>query len=304
MAEESVNWDELRVAYDVAGSGSLSRSAEQLGMNHSTILRRINRLEKSLGTRLFIRHQRGYRMTEAGRLLLQRMTPLNEDMQRLVAALSVMESVPSATLKLSTVSDFSGFFSPLLREFRKEYPHTRLQIVATDEVLSLAQGNVHVSIRMGEEPTEPDLIARYLLSFPQRFYASADYVAEHGVPESMAGINQHSWVLPTGRKQHISGIQEVVEQVDPARIVYQSNSFPDIFAAVRAGMGIGPVGIGGLEWRDVNSVSIEGLQQVELGILSEPTKMWFVYHKDMRGSSRIRALLDFILQRIPANPPE
>ena len=302
MDAESINWDDLRVAYDVALRGSLSRSAEHLGINHSTILRRINRLEQSLGTRLFIRHQRGYRVTEAGRMFQERMLPLNGGMQRLTAALAVMEGSPSGTLKLSTVSDFSGFFSPLISEFRRAYPQIRLQVVATDEVLSLAQGNVHVSIRLGEEPREPDLIARYLLSVPHHFYASLDYIAEHGVPTSMEDINQHFWVLPTGRKQSISAIYPVVERVNSERIVYQSNSFPDIFASVRAGMGIGPVGLGGLEWRDVNAISVEGLQKVELGIRSEPTKMWFVYHKDMRGSSRIKALLDFILQQIPENP--
>ena len=273
-------------------------------MNHSTILRRINRLETALGTRLFIRHQRGYRMTEAGRVLLQRMTPLQGDIQRLISGLASMDDSPSGILKLSTVSDFSGFFSPLLREFRTAYPQIRLQVVATDEVLSLAQGNVHVSIRLGEEPNEPDLIARFLLSFSQRFYASSSYVEEYGIPTSLEEVNQHFWVLPSGRKQRISGIYPVVERVDPARIVYQSNSFPDIFAAVRSGMGIGPVGIGGLEWQDVNTVSIDGVQPVDLGIHSKATNMWFVYHKDMRGSSRIRALLDFILQRRPATHPE
>lgn len=302
MNEDAVNWDDLKVAYEVARHGSLSRSADRLGLNHSTVLRRVNRLEQALGIRLFIRHQRGYRVTEAGQLMLETMTPLTGDMQRLISSLTVLENSPSGTLKLSTVSDFSGFFAPLLRDFREAYPQVRLQIVATDEVLSLSQGEIHVSIRMGEEPSEPDLIARYLLSFPQRFYASSSYVERHGVPASMEDINRHFWVMPTGRKQRISGIYPVIEKVDPTRIVYQSNSFPDIFSAVRSGMGIGPIGIGGLEWRDVNSVSVDGLQPVELGIRSEPTRMWIVYHKDMRGSSRIRALLDFILSRIPVNP--
>lgn len=301
MHADQVNWDDLRVAYDVARTGSLSRSAEQLGMNHSTVLRRINRLEGVLGIRLFIRHQRGYRLTEAGQLMLETMTPLSGDMQRLVASLSALESSPSGILRLSTVSDFSRVFAPLLKEFHELYPQVRLQIFATDEVLSLSRGDVHVSLRLGDEPTEPDLIARYLLSFPLDFYAADSYVERYGLPTSMDDLDQHLWVLPTGRKRHIPGISAIADKVNPGRVVYQSNSFPDIFSAVNAGIGIGPVGVSGLEWRDNTIAAIDGLHAVNVGVRTEPNRLWCVYHKDMRGSSRIRALLEFIQHRIPAD---
>jgi len=301
MHNDTVNWDDLRVAYNVACSGSLSRSAEQLSMNHSTVLRRINRLERALGIRLFIRHQRGYRLTEAGQSLLETMTPLSGDMQRLITSLSALENSPSGVLKLSTVSDFSRFFAPLLKEFHELYPQVRLQITATDDVLSLSRGDVHVSLRLGDEPDEPDLIARYLLSFPLNFYASDSYVERYGLPTSMDELDQHLWVLPTGRKRHIPGISAIADAVDPRQVVYQSNSFPDIFSAVNAGIGIGPVGVSGLEWKDNTIASIEGLHTVNLGIHTEPNRLWCVYHKDMRGNSRIQALLAFIQHRIPAD---
>ncbi len=297
--EETVNWDDLRIALDVARTGSLSRSADRLGMNHSTVLRRINRLEKALGTRLFIRHQRGYQRTEAGDMMLGTMTPLAGEVQRLLSGLSAMETSPSGTLKISTVSDFSGYFAPLMSRFRESYPQIRLQVVATDDVLSLSRGDVHVSIRMGEEPQEPDLIARFLMSFHQRLYASKEYVERYGLPHTMEEANRHLWVLPTGRKRLISGIKPIVDCVNPSRIVFQSNSFPDIYAAVVEGMGIGPIGLGGLSWKDASTTSVDHLVPVDVGIRAEPSNMWFVYHKDMRGSSRIRALLDFILNQMP-----
>jgi DNA-binding transcriptional LysR family regulator len=294
MLGDDFSWDDLYVAYRVAELGSLSRAGEKLSMNHSTVLRRINHLEQRLGIKLFIRHQRGYRLTDAGKMLLGEMRPIAMDMQRLFSSLSALEASPSGTLKISTVSDFSMFFAPVLYAFREAFPQIRVQVVATDDVLSLAEGGVHVAIRMGMEPAEPDLIARRLMPIRHNYFASSRYIERHGVPQSLADANRHLWVLPSGEKQNMPGIRELVDCLDADQIVFQSNSFSDIHSAVLEGMGVGP--IGGLQrfggWAST-------LQKVEFGLKAPEAYMWFVYHKDMRGSSRIRALQDFILQRVP-----
>lgn len=295
MTPENCSWDDLHAAYQVAQSGSLSRAGQALGVNHSTVLRRINRLEEQLGLRLFLRHQRGYRLTDAGQLLLERLAPLAGDMQRLLASLSALDNAPSGTLKISTVSDFSPFFAPLLHEFREQYPQIRVQVMATDDRLSLAQGEAHVAVRMGPEPREPDLVARRLISFTQEYFAAQAYVDSHGLPQSMASINEHFWVLPTGEKRRISGIRQLVEQIDPTRVVFQSNSFTDIHAAVMEGMGIGP--LGPLQRFDSRG---QVLVKADFGLRAEPSHMWFVYHRDMRGSARIKALQDFLVKQMPA----
>ena len=294
MLGDDFSWDDMYVAYRVAELGSLSRAGERLGMNHSTVLRRINQLEQRLGVRLFIRHQRGYRLTDEGSLMLNRMRPIVMDMQRLFSSLSVQEGSPAGTLRISTVSDFSLFFAPVLYAFREAFPNIRVQVVATDDVLSLAEGGVHVAIRMGAEPREPDLVARPLMPIRHDYFAARSYIERYGLPRTMADIHRHLWVLPSGEKQYIPGIHELIERLDPDQIVFQSNSFSDIHSAVIEGMGIGP--IGGLQrfgnWAPA-------LEQVEFGLSVPESHMWFVYHKDMRGSSRIRALQDFILQRVP-----
>ena len=161
--DKSIRWDDLRIAYLVATYGSLSRAGEALGVNHSTVQRAVGRIEEALGARLFIRHQRGYQLTDSGRLLTERMRPIAAEVQRLCSTLSTVESAPSGTLRISTVTDFSPFFAPLLHDFRREYPQIRVQIVATDDILSLADGEVHASVRIGAEPSESDLVARQLM---------------------------------------------------------------------------------------------------------------------------------------------
>jgi len=298
--EQTVRWDDLRIAFQVATKGSLSRAGEALGINHSTALRAVNRLESALGTRLFIRNQRGYQLTDAGRMLADRMRPVAAEMQRLCNTLSTVETAPSGTLRISTVTDFSPFFAPLLHAFRREYPQIRVQILATDDRLSLAEGEVHASVRIGNEPDEPDLIARRLMPVGLHYYASQEYVDQFGVPASLDDLNRHQWVLPTGDKTRIPAIQELIEKIAPEQVAFQSNSFSDIEAAVRAGMGIGPMSevnthlsglIGGVENPLIN---------VSLDVDTEPSQMWLVYHKDMRQSARVRALQEFLERKIGA----
>ena len=292
IMDNDIRWDDLRIAYQLTLSGSLSRAGEHLGINHSTVLRSVTRLEQTLGLPLFIRHQRGYQMTDAGRLLRDKMQPISGDMKRLCNSLGTLESDPSGTLRISTVTDFSPFFAPLLHSFRRAFPNIRVQIVATDDILPLSSGAVHVAIRIGAQPKEPDLVARQLGQVGLGFFCSDEYAREYGIPLTFQDINHHLWVLPTGEKTRIPGIQSVIEKVNQEQVVFQSNSFNDIEAAVRSGMGIGPL----------NTLTLSGnratLKEVDLGQDMSTSGMWFVYHKDMRRSARVRALQGFMQQHL------
>lgn len=290
----SLNWDDIRVAYTVAEAGSLSAAGQLLGMTHSTVLRRVNQLEAELGQRLFIRHQRGYRLTEAGHLLLDKAKPIVADMQMLQNSLMMLGSSPSGTIRISTVSDFSQFLAPLIAGFRQQYPQIRVETVATDDILSLSQGDIHAALRIGSQPSEPDLIARPLMKIGLRYYATECYIERFGLPQSMADVGRHQWILPTGDKRQIPGIKDLYEKLDNEQIVFQSNSFNDIYYAVLQGMGIGP-----FESLHRPNLPSEGVRCVDFGLSFDAEPLWLVYHKDMKDSIRIRALQEYLVRTLP-----
>ena len=290
---DDFRWDDIRIALAVAEQGSLSRAGEHLGMNHSTVLRHINQLEAGLKQKLFIRHQRGYRLTDAGRYLLQHGQPLAAAMQRLHSNLAALDASPGGTLRISTATDFSQFFAPLLRDFRQQHPQIRVQVLATDEHVNLTSGDVHVAIRMGPQPQQVDLIARPLTQVGIHYYAAPSYIERYGLPTSLSQAEQHWWVLPTGNKRKIAEIQAVLQQVPEHRITLSSNSFTDIYYAVREGMGIG--GFGSLQHQQALR---DGLRAVPLDIPAEAEPMWFVYHRELKNSARVKALLSFLQQQL------
>ena len=289
-----MNWDDIRIAYTVAEVGSLSAAGQRLGLTHSTVLRRVNQLEQQLGQRLFIRHQRGYRLTEAGHLLLKRGKPLLADMQLLQNSLMMLGNSPAGTLRISTVADFSQPLAALIAGFRQQYPQIRVETVATDEHVSLSRGEVHAALRVGQQPSEPDLIARPLVQIGLGFYATDSYAERFGLPQSLADIGRHLWLLPTGEKRQISAIKTLYDKLDDEQIVFQSNSFSDLYYAVLQGIGIGP--FESLHWSKLLN---EGVQRVNFGLSFEPETVWLVYHKDMRDSVRIRALQEYLTRALP-----
>lgn len=281
------SWDDFHIAYHVAQAGTLTKAGKILNMNHATVLRHINRLEEILDTKLFIRHQRGYQLTDAGELVVQEIPDIQKSFSRLENLMSSVENSISGNLRITTLSDFSPLLNPALKAFRQEYPKLRIQIIATDDVIPLSTGAAHVSLRAGSQPTEPDLIAKKISS-PKVFYYAADsYVKEYGLPKNANEYKQHLWALPSGEKRKIPFIKQILEHINEEQIIYQSNHFPDIYSAVVEGMAIGPIGVH-------YSRNCDNLKKLNIKLDTTRDSFWFVYHKDLKNSARIQALFGFL----------
>lgn len=284
----NINWDDFRIAQQVANSGTLTSAGEALGINHATVLRHVNRLEQALDAKLFLRHQRGYQLTEAGLLLQQSMPKIQSQFNQLIDDISLTENTLSGVLTLTTVEDFALLLNPVLKKFQQAYPELRIQIIATDERVALETGNVHASLRMSSNIQEPDLIAHKLRKFDLKLWASEEYVAQYGIPKDPSQYHQHKWILPHGKKQNIPYIKKLLQQIPAEQLVYQSNSFRDIHSAVYEGMGIGPV-------TEQHTSLMQGLVPMPIELeRSDEAALWFVYHKNLKRNQRIQVLLEFL----------
>jgi DNA-binding transcriptional LysR family regulator len=281
------SWDDFRIAYQVAESGTLTKAGKVLNMNHATVLRHVNRLEEALDTKLFIRHQRGYQLTDAGELVVKELPDIHKSFSRLENLMASAEKNISGNLRITTLSDFSPILNPALKAFRQSYPKLRIQIIATDDIIPLATGAAHVSLRAGAQPTEPDLIVKKLKAPEIYYFAANSYVEEYGLPKNSSEYNLHLWALPSDDKRHIPFVKQVIQHIDEEQIIYQSNHFPDIHSAVVEGMAIGPMGVH-------HSIKHDHLQQLNIQIDHSMEGLWFVYHKDLKSSARIQALYEFL----------
>jgi len=290
---QHIQWDDYRVAYQVAQSGSLSKAAVQLQCNHATVLRHINRLEQALNIKLFIRHQRGYRLTDAGKIMVNELPGIYEEFNRLESLMGGVEQDISGNLRITTLVEFSPLLNPAIMKLRTDYPKLRIQLLSTEEVIPLASGAVHVSLRAGPEPLDPDLIARKIMSIDMSCYAADSYVAAHGLPLSPSEFNQHEWVMLSADKHRIANVKELSKLIDVEQVVYQSNHFLDIEAAVISGMGIGLM---------TNTVAdnTAGVQKIDIETMInwEAEALWFVYHRDLKRNAKVQTLYRYLTDNL------
>jgi DNA-binding transcriptional LysR family regulator len=223
--------------------------------------------------------------------MIKELPNIKKSFIRLENLISSIEKDISGSLRITTVSDYSAMLNPALKEFRTAYPKLRIHIIATDVVLSLAEGSAHVSLRVGPRPSEPDLIVKNLKAPGVYFCASDDYLEQYGIPKDASDYKNHLWALPSEEKRHIPFVQKILKHISEEQIIYQSNSFQDIHNAVIEGMAIGPMNGYLLEQN-------KHLNQLDIPIQQEDEGLWFVYHKDLKNSVRIKTLYDFLVKSL------
>lgn len=283
-----MHWDDFRIANQLAISGTFTAAGEALGINHATVIRHINRLEKALNTKLFIRHQRGCQLTEAGRLMQQAIPNIQSQFNQLADNISLTENALAGVLTISTTENFSLLLNPILKKFQAQYPEVRIRIIATDKRVSLQTGEVHASVRVTTAIEEPDLIAHKIKRFSMQLWATKSYIDQYGIPQDEREYAKHKWVLPMGEKSNLPFFKHLIQNIPPEQLVYQSNSFRDIHLAVYEGIGIGPIS-------DPHRSLMGGLVPLPIKLKqTDEAYWWFVYHINIKHNQRVKVFFDFL----------
>ena len=292
MSAQIKDWNDIRVAYEVAKRGTLSAAAEALNIHHSTVLRRINALEESLNTRLFHRHARGYVPTDAGNMLLGVADYLQEDLERLFGQLQGIDQQLSGNLVLTTVSSFVPVITPLLREFQDLYPNITLDLLVEHRRLKLEHGEAHIGIRPGKAPEEPDYVAQRISPLASSLFASKSYVERYGSLTELNQINNHRFVSGSRSIHHIPFLNWMKEHIPSERIFFRANDVWAMYQGIRAGLGIGLMS----NWAAADDRDIMIPQPI--GIQDWGTDLWVVTHRDLHRTSRVQAFLGFFKEAI------
>ena len=152
------DWNDLRAFLAVARSGRLTAAAARLGVDHSTLSRRIAAIEHSLKAKLFDRSPSGYTLTDEGRRLL----PIGEEMERL--AIGAGEAVGGAsksvagTVRIGSPEGFGSYFlAPRIAGLTDRHPRLKIQLVAASAVFSLSKREADVVVPQATPGTSLDL---------------------------------------------------------------------------------------------------------------------------------------------------
>ncbi len=172
-----LDWEDLRFFVGLAGHGSLSAAARALKVNHATVARRIASLEAAVGHSLFERRADGYRLSDHGRAILSEATAME------AAAAAIRDRLaspagPSGRVRLTTVRSIADIvLAPNLGPMRQAHPGVQLEILSDLRLLSLAQRDADIALRLGQ-PKDSDLTGRRVATVRYGFYGSPERLAD------------------------------------------------------------------------------------------------------------------------------
>ena len=280
-------WDDLRYFVAVARAGSTIAAARELGVNQSTVHRRLAELERAIGGDLFARTPLGYRLNPFGEQLLAHAQEVERAAADFANAANAAGLRNAEVIRLTCPEPIIPRItkSGLLERFHASHPRFRIEFVMSDRYLDLKKGDADVALRSGDN-ADSDLVGRKIADSLWALYASARYIEEHGRPRTFDDLRGRAFV---GFEESMSGHRssQWLASVPEARIVARNNSVLGLIYAAKSGIALAPLptAVGDSE---------PDLVRV-LGPVREMSRSWRILAtRQMRRTPKISALFDFI----------
>ena len=290
-----MDWDKLRIFHAVADAGSLTHAGDTLHLSQSAVSRQIRALEEGLNTTLFHRHARGLILTEQGELLLDATKHMSKRLDAAAARIRDSEEEVFGELRVTTTIGFGSLWlAPRLPALYEKYPDLKIDLMLEERLLDLPMREADVAIRM-KEPSQADLIRRRLLTINMRLYASPEYVAVHGMPETTDELSKHRIISQNATSAQVSAGALLVRELMayPVGSTLTVNNYFGVLQAVIHHLGIGVL-------PDYLTQDFPQLVRVLPEIQSAEVPVFLAYPEELRQSKRVEVFRDFVSEEVIA----
>lgn len=280
-----MKWNDIPFVLAIAEYRTLQEAAEALDVNHTTVWRRIQALEKDMGTQLFIGSRKGYEPTQIGLEVIHHAKSISDNMDAIVRAISGQNMELKGLIRITAPAQAINTLLPsMLKAFQSLYPQIQFDVILDNAELDLEKREADIAIRVTHQMPD-NLIGRCLGKIGWALYVHRDL--HTGGPLSIDDIKQlpmigyHHFKAPAGLwyEQQFGHIAKTLmcSDIDMAR------------GFAEAGMGVAllPIGV---------ENTLNEIYRLPDGLEME---LWLLTHKDMRSSAKIKALWSFLLEHLP-----
>jgi DNA-binding transcriptional LysR family regulator len=290
------SWDDLRFVLAVARAGRLDGAAGLLGVDPSTVFRRLKACEARLDARLFDRRGGIYRATGEGQAVIAQAEAMEEASLALQRRLAGGDVRLSGTLRLTMADTLAlGAMPGHLRAFRDRFPDIVVETVVSNALLSLSRREADIAIRPGNDPLQGSaMVGRRVATIAFALYGAPAYLTRHGRPAApQAGLEGHLLIGFDESLAHVGPALWLGRHDAGARTVYRSQSLVHMASAARAGIGLAllPCFLADPE---------PALERLYFADGEAETGLWLITHEELRHTARVRAFLDFVAPRLVA----
>jgi len=278
-----MNWDDLRLFLAVARTGSISGAARQLGVQHSTVSRRMRQFEQDLGARLIERKKTGYELTPAGEEIRESATRIEREVLGVDGALLGQDTNLVGSLRVTAINNMaSTVLMPMFAGFTKKHPRVDLHVLVSNMDASLSQREADVAIRLTNSPPDT-LIGKRVVTVASTIYGSRDYLAH-----TRERANDPQWLGVTCCEFHKTWTRQSCGD-QPHHFISDDTLLT--LAALREGLGVSIL------------PCFMGDTDPQLERVSEPDPaydlgLWVLIHPDLKRTARVLAFRDYMIETI------
>jgi DNA-binding transcriptional LysR family regulator len=277
-------WDDLRVFLEVARHGSVHAAARHLRLDHSTVCRRIGRLEALLAVKLLDRNRKGVFVRPEAQGLLQHIEQMDQHASSLD---EMMVEGPSKVVRIATMEGLaSGYIARRISALARFDPGIRIELVSNPQVVDLNRKEADVFLSFFN-PVTRGLRSTLVGSFSLFLYCSKDYLKQHGRPRRRADLTRHVFVGYVGDLLAIDAVRWLDEVIMTPRFSFQSNS---VFAQRNAAL----QGMGIVLLPTFVASGVDGLERILDGEVSIRRDVWVSARTEHGHLTRIKAVMAFL----------
>lgn len=286
-----LDWNDVAVFLALARYRNLSQSARFLGVNHTTVGRRIRALEDKLNQRLFERTRLGFLLSDAGHQLLRHAEGMEEHAQGIAREFTEAGQAPGGVVRLATMEALGSLYlAPRMDALYRQQPSVRVELVTASHWINLSKREADILISF-PKPQGRRITVEKIGEFALHLYATPGYLRERGTPGTIDGLKQHRLIDYIDEQVQISAVRWLSDMIKEPPADFRSTSLVAQYHATAAGLGISmlPTFVAGRDGRLVRVLADEVVVKRDF---------WLAVHNDLLHLVRVREVMSFLTDLI------
>jgi DNA-binding transcriptional LysR family regulator len=282
-----LDWNDLRHFLAVAHAGTLAGAARELGVEHTTVGRRLAALETALAAKLFTRGPDGFALTAAGTEILALAEQMAKNADAIARRAAGDDGRIEGNVRLSTSEALSGYVVRQLGALRERHPALTVEILSGNRAFDVMRGEADMALRI-REIEDSDLVVRKVAVAGWALYAAPTYLARKGTPATPEDLDGHDVIDFDATLGEVPGALWLKEHAKGATVVTRGNSIIAVLNAATFGMGLAtlPCFLGDAE------TALTRVSDERVGTRN----VFLVVHPDLARVARVRAVVDHIVE--------
>lgn len=290
QAREDLRWDDVRLFLVLFRGRSLNRAAAELGVDASTVSRRLSAFEELIDTPLFDRTREGMLPTTAAEELVPAAEAAESNIREVAKSMLSFEREVEGSVRITAPPGFVELFlAPQLGKLLALHPRLRVEVDTSQQLLDLTRREADIALRT-IKPSSGDLVITHFASSEYRLVATPGYAAELGTLKRWSDARFIAW----GKElSHIPPARWLEKHLEGTEPVFRSSSLPAQVAAARTGLGVALLPEQMAERFELTTLSLSRKLGKDAGFPRED--LWLVGHRALRRVPRVDAVWQFLL---------